>query len=106
MGTAVSVLSNRPDSTSLDVSYRDTREKAASGRGQPVITLGDLHDHSLDCSINTTGIRSGKANGIDPFKYLRYLIETMPKLRRAQDVRCLLPWNTPLYPGQAESLAS
>lgn len=51
-------------------------------------------------------VLTAKANGIDPFKYLRYLIETMPKLRRAHDVHCLLPWNTPLFQRQADSLAA
>lgn len=40
-------------------------------------------------------ILTAKANGIDPYEYLRYVIETMPTLKTAAEVHRLLPWNMP-----------
>lgn len=40
-------------------------------------------------------VQTAKANGIDPFDYLKYVIETMPKLQTAADMQVLLPWNIP-----------
>ncbi|RFP13621.1 MULTISPECIES: transposase domain-containing protein [unclassified Duganella] len=40
-------------------------------------------------------VQTAKANGIDPFTYLRYVFATMPKLKTADEVESLLPWNMP-----------
>lgn len=38
-------------------------------------------------------VQTARANGIDPFEYLRYVIEKMPMLRTASEMHVLLPWN-------------
>lgn len=40
-------------------------------------------------------VQTAKANGIDPFVYLRYVIDKMPMLKSSKEVECLLPWNMP-----------
>lgn len=40
-------------------------------------------------------VQTAKANGIDPFVYLRYVIDKMPTLKSSKEVECLLPWNMP-----------
>lgn len=40
-------------------------------------------------------VQTAKANGVDPFTYLRYVIETMPMLRSASEIECMFPWNMP-----------
>jgi hypothetical protein len=51
-------------------------------------------------------VQTAKANGIDPFAYLRYVAETMPTLSTANEVRCLLPWNMPKATETTELLAA
>lgn len=46
-------------------------------------------------------VLTAKANGIDPFKYLRYVIATLPTLKTAAEMHQLLPWNMP-KPGLGE----
>jgi len=50
-----------------------------------------MHANAVMCSL----VQTAKANGINPFKYLRYVFEMMPKLKTADDVESLLPWNMP-----------
>lgn len=40
-------------------------------------------------------VETAKANGLNPFSYLTYVIETMPTLQTADEVQSLLPWNMP-----------
>ncbi|RFP09119.1 IS66 family transposase [Duganella sp. BJB488] len=40
-------------------------------------------------------VATAKANGLNPFEYLRYVFETMPKLKTADEPESLLPWNMP-----------
>lgn len=40
-------------------------------------------------------VQTAKANAIDPFTYLRYVIGKMPTLSTANDMQALLPWNMP-----------
>lgn len=54
-------------------------------------SMNGAHANAIMYSL----VQTAKANGIDPFGYLKYVIETMPKLRTASDVQSLLPWNMP-----------
>ncbi|WP_205230415.1 transposase domain-containing protein [Azospira oryzae] len=47
-----------------------------------------------------------KANGITPFKYLRYMIETLPTLKRVAKMHQLLPWNDVSHVEAAERAAA
>lgn len=38
-------------------------------------------------------IQTATANGLNPYEYLKFVIETMPTLRSASEVEQLLPWN-------------
>jgi hypothetical protein len=40
-------------------------------------------------------VQTAKANGINPFDYLRYLFVTIPRLENSSQIECLLPWNMP-----------
>ena len=51
-----------------------------------------MHTNAVMYSL----VETARANGIDPFAYLRYVIKTMPTLRTAAEIECLLPWNMPL----------
>ena len=39
-------------------------------------------------------IETAKGNGIDPYKYLRYLLQTIPSIA-PENLESLLPWNVP-----------
>jgi len=36
------------------------------------------------------------ANGLDPYRYLTYVFETMPQLKTSEELAQLLPWNVVL----------
>lgn len=38
-------------------------------------------------------IETAKANGIEPYRYLRHLFEELPKATCVDDYEALLPWN-------------
>jgi transposase len=38
-------------------------------------------------------IETAKANGLEPYRYLRYLFETLPQASTADEHRALLPWH-------------
>ena len=38
-------------------------------------------------------VSCARVNGLDPYAYLRYLFEEMPKARTAEAFEVLLPWN-------------
>lgn len=40
-------------------------------------------------------VQTAKANGLNPFDYLRHVFATLPLLRTAAEVESLLPWNMP-----------
>ncbi len=40
-------------------------------------------------------LESAKANGIEPYAYLRYVFTELPKAQSVADFEALLPWNTP-----------
>lgn len=39
-------------------------------------------------------IETAKANGVEPYKYLKYVLETIPSIE-TQNLSSLLPWNVP-----------
>ncbi len=47
-------------------------------------------------SIIYSLIETAKANGLEPYKYLRYLLETIPSIA-PENISSLLPWNVPLH---------
>ena len=47
-------------------------------------------------SIIYSLIETAKANGLEPYKYLRYVLETIPSIE-PENLSSLLPWNVPLY---------
>ena len=47
-------------------------------------------------SIIYSLIETAKANGLEPYKYLRYVLETVPSIA-PENLSSLLPWNVPLY---------
>lgn len=46
-------------------------------------------------------IETAKANGLEPYAYLRYIFEKLPVASSLEDYEALLPWNVPL--GQTQS---
>lgn len=62
-------------------------------------SVAGAHTNAIMYSL----VETAKANDLNPFDYLTYVIETMPTLRKASDVQCLLPWNIP-QPSLAETL--
>ena len=48
-------------------------------------------------AITFSIIETGKEYGLDPFKYLTYILETAPRLNQDQEnwIEVLLPWNAP-----------
>jgi transposase len=40
-------------------------------------------------------VQSCKANGIDPYRYLIWLLRCLPLAQTADDYAALLPWNMP-----------
>lgn len=55
-------------------------------------SMDGMHANAVMYSL----IQTAKANGIDPFAYLRYVITTMPTLRSASEMHVLLPWSMPM----------
>jgi len=47
-------------------------------------------------------VQTAVANGLDPYRYLTHVFETMPQLNTSQELEQLLPWNIVL-PRQRES---
>lgn len=47
-------------------------------------------------SIIYSLVETAKANGLEPYKYLRYVLETIPSIA-LEHLSSLLPWNVPLY---------
>ena len=41
-------------------------------------------------------IESAKANGIEPYRYLRQLFQALPSAQSVDDFEALLPWNIKL----------
>jgi len=39
-------------------------------------------------------IETAKANGIEPYRYLRQLFQALPAAKGIDDYEALLPWNT------------
>jgi transposase len=54
----------------------------------PAVADASAHLYSL---IVTT-----KANGLEPYAYLRHLFTELPKATTADDIEALLPWNVEL----------
>lgn len=65
-------------------------------------SVAGAHTNAIMYSL----VLTAKANGIDPFVYLKYVIETMPTLSKGDDVQCLLPWNMPKQSFDEERLAA
>jgi transposase len=38
-------------------------------------------------------VSTARANGLEPFAYLRHLFAQLPKARTVEDFEALLPWN-------------
>ena len=39
-------------------------------------------------------IETAKANGVEPYQYLRHVFTELPKVTTVEDIEQLLPWNT------------
>lgn len=50
-------------------------------------SMDGMHANAVMYSL----VQTAKANGLDPFAYLRYVIETLPTLRSASEMHVLLP---------------
>ena len=50
-----------------------------------------------------TLIETAKANGLEPYTYLRYIFTKLPLARTAEDYKSLLPWN--IAPGTTGAMA-
>ena len=44
-------------------------------------------------------IETAKANGLDPYQYLRYVFTELPKANSVEQIEALLPWNVNLQDG-------
>lgn len=71
------------------------REIKAVVIGRKNWLFADSVDGAHTNAIMYSLVQTAKANGIDPFEYLRYVFETMPTLKTAAEVHLLLPWNMP-----------
>jgi transposase len=49
-------------------------------------------------------IETAKANGVEPYAYLRHVFKMLPAAQTVEDIEALLPWNTAL--GDAVSVAA
>lgn len=38
-------------------------------------------------------VRTAVANGLNPYNYLKHIFTELPKMKRADEVAALLPWN-------------
>ena len=47
-----------------------------------------------------TMVETAKANGLNPYAYLKHVFTELPKAERVEDLEALLPWNV-----SAEKLA-
>jgi transposase len=65
-------------------------------------SMEGMHANAVMYSL----VQTAKANGINPFDYLKYVIETMPLLRTAREVESLLPWNMPRANLEMELMAA
>jgi transposase len=71
------------------------REIKAVVIGRKNWLFADSVDGAHTNAVMYSLVQTAKANGLDPFDYLRYVIETLPKLRTAAEIHVLLPWNMP-----------
>ncbi len=51
-------------------------------------------------------VATARANGVDLYKYLTYVIKTMPMLRTVEEAKVLLPWNMPQESLAEDSIAA
>ena len=49
-------------------------------------------------------IETAKANGVEPYAYLRHVFKMLPAAKTVEDIEALLPWNAAL--GDAISVAA
>ncbi len=53
-----------------------------------------LFSHSVNASANLYSlIETAKANGLEPYAYLRNVFTELPKAASVEDIEALLPWN-------------
>lgn len=54
-------------------------------------TMDGMRANALMYSL----VQTAKANGLNPYEYLRHVFATLPYLKTAAEVESLLPWNLP-----------
>lgn len=82
------------------------REIKAVVIGRKNWLFADTPDGMRANAVMYSLVQTAKANGIDPFVYLRYVIDKMPTLKSSKDVECLLPWNMPAADLEERKLAA
>lgn len=64
--------------------------------------FADTPDGALANATMYSLVQTAKANGLDPYAYLRHVFATLPNLKTSDEVKQLLPWNVQ-FPKMATS---
>lgn len=69
------------------------REIKAFVIGRKNWLFADTQRGATSLAILYSLVRTAVANGLNPYKYLKHIFTELPKMRRAEEVTSLLPWN-------------
>lgn len=69
------------------------REIKAFVIGRKNWLFADTQRGATSLAILYSLVRTAVANGLNPYKYLKHIFTELPKLKRADEVTALLPWN-------------
>lgn len=69
------------------------REIKAFVIGRKNWLFADTQRGATSLAILYSLVRTAVANGLNPYKYLKHVFTELPKMRRAEEVTALLPWN-------------
>ena len=61
--------------------------------------IADRPEGARTIAVLHSLVQTAVANGLDPYRYLLHVFETMPPLKARQELEQLLPWN--ITPRQA-----
>lgn len=83
------------------------REIKAFVIGRKNWLFADSVDGAYANAVMYSLVQTAKANGMDPYQYLRHVFERMPYLQTSKEVESLLPWNVAeSWSAQAELVAA
>ena len=79
-----------------DITSTTTPSRTPSGRFVSDGAIGLFSDTPAGASASAalySLIETAKANGLDPYLYLRHIFTELPKAQALQDIEALLPYN-------------